>query len=256
MLDAKTEEEPEPMFGTDLKKGIQYTFLKRISLILLASTCVLSAVIAANERNMLKNALETKGVSLASNLAKRNENALIIKGSIKLDSVLSELITDEEIIYTVIADNAGKLMTTQFESINFSWPGLKEILSQLPKDSELQDIIAAINRHIDVSEVSVPIMVGPDTFGKVIIGMSEHKINAQIVRSVLFVIGLNCLVAIVLGYVLFITSRKTILTPIIELDRAADRLAGGELSTQVAITASGEIGALVDSFNQIGRAHV
>jgi PAS domain S-box-containing protein len=241
------------MFRTDFKNSIQYKFLKDISIILLISTCVLTAVIAFNERNMLKDSLTTKGLSYASNIAKRNENALIVGGGIKLDSVLSELITDEEIIYTIIEDNEKNILTTQFESINYKWPGLKEILPTLSRDSELPDIIAAIKKRVNVREVSVPIVIGTDTLGTVAIGMSESKINKQIAKTVLFVIALNIMVAVVLGVVLFMSSKKTIFDPIIELRQSAERFAKGDLTTPVTIKTMGEIQVLVNSLNTMAE---
>jgi PAS domain S-box-containing protein len=239
------------MFKKDFKKSVRYKFLKDISIILFISTCVLSSVIALNVGTTLENALTSKGLSFATNIAKRNENALIMNGSTQMSTVYSELITDEEIIYTIIEDNNGKILTTQFESVNFKWPGLKEILPMLSRDSELSDIIATIKKQVAVKEISVPIMIGKDTMGRVSIGMSEHNINKQILKTALFVITLNLLVAVVLGWVLFIASKKTILDPIIALGHAAARIAKGDLSSHVTVKTIGELQMLVDGFNQM-----
>jgi PAS domain S-box-containing protein len=241
------------MIRTDFKNSIQYKFLKDVSIILLISTCVLTTVIAVNERIVLKDSLTTKGLSYASNIAKRNENALIVGGNVQLDSVLSELITDEEVIYTIIEDNKGNILTTQFESINYKWPGLKEILPTLSRDSELPDIIAAIKKRVNVREISVPIVIGTDTLGMVTLGMSESKINKQIAKTVLFVIALNIVVAVVLGIVLFLSSKKTIFDPIIGLRQSAERFAKGDLATPVTIKAMGEIQVLVNSLNTMAE---
>ncbi len=241
------------MFKHDFKKSIRYQFLKDISIILLISTCVLSAVIAINVGTTLESALTSKGLSFASNIAKRNENALIMNGSTQLSTVYSELITDEEIIYTIIQDSNGKILTTQFESVNFKWPGLKDVLPMLSRDSELSDIIETIKKQVAVREITVPIMIGTDSLGKVSIGMSQHNIRQQIMKTALFVIALNLIVAFVLGGVLFIASKKTILDPIRELGHAAARLAKGDLSTQVTVKTRGELQMLVDGFNQMAR---
>jgi PAS domain S-box-containing protein len=81
--------------------------------------------------------------------------------------------------------------------------------------------------------------------------MSEYNIHKQIRETILFVIALNLAVAVALGVVLFISSKRSILDPIVELGQAADRIANGELSTQVKIDATGEIRMLVDNFNQM-----
>jgi two-component system, cell cycle sensor histidine kinase and response regulator CckA len=241
------------MFKNNPNRSVRYKFLKDISIILFISTCVLSAVIAVNVGTILEKALTNKALSFATNIAKRNENALIMSGSTKMNTVYSELITDEDIIYTIIKDDSGKILTTQFESINFKWPELKNILPLLSRDSNLSDIIETIKRHVAVKEISIPIMIGTDTMGSVSIGMSRQNINNQIARTALFVIILNLIAACVLGAVLFTTSKKTIMDPIIELGHAASRLAKGDLSTQVKITSQGEIQMLVNSFNQMAE---
>ena len=131
-------------------------------------------------------------------------------------------------------------------------PRFKAILSELPKDSELPDIIAAIIQKEPIIELSVPIRTGAENIGLVTIGMSEYNIHRQIRETILFVIALNLAVAVALGVVLFISSKRTILDPIVEL------WAGGlpdsewlNLSTQVKIDATGEMRMLVDNFNQM-----
>ncbi len=241
------------MFNNNPNISVRYKFLKDISIILSISTCVLSTVIAINVGTILEKALTNKALSFATNIAKRNENALIMSGSIKMNSVYSELITDEDIIYTLIKDDNGKILTTQFESINFKWPELKNILPLLSRDSNLSDIIETIKRHAAVKEISVPIMIGTDVMGSVSIGMSRQNINKQIVKTALFVIVLNLIAACILGAIFFITSKKTIMDPITELGHAASRLAKGDLSTQVKVTSLGEIQMLVNSFNQMAE---
>jgi PAS domain S-box-containing protein len=241
------------MLKSDFKKSIRYKFLKDISIILFVNTCILSTVIAINVGITLEHALTNKAHSFATNIAKRNENALIMNGSTQLNAVYSELITDEEIIYTIIKDSDGKILTTQFESINFKWPGLKDILPLLSRESELPDIIETIKKYVDVKEIAVPIKIGSDVLGEVSIGMSRHNIHQQRVSTALFVIVLNVLAACVLGAVLFFTSKKTIMDPIIELWHAASRLAKGDLSTKVKIATVGEIQMLVNSFNQMAE---
>lgn len=241
------------MLNQEFRKSIRYKFLKDIFIILFVGTCITSAVIGNSVAAMLRDSLRSKGLGLAENIAKRNENALIMSGGLRLTSVYSELNTDEEIIYTVIRNNEGKILTTQFESINYKWPGLKDVLQVLSKDSDLTDILAAIKQQVAVKEVSVPIMLGVDPLGNVTIGLSEHKIRQHIMKTILFLVALSFSVAFVLGVVLFISSRKTILDPIIELGRSAAHFAKGDLSTRVTTSATGEIQEVIDSFNHMAE---
>jgi PAS domain S-box-containing protein len=237
----------------EMKNSIRIKFMVLLLGTLIVSTVLISTVIAINEKLMLERSLTSKGLSLATNIARRNENALIIKGSTRLDTVLSELITDEEVVYTVIKDAQGKLLTTQFESMNFKWPGLKEVLPDLSKDLDMPEIITEINRKVRIREISVPIVVSSDIFGTVTIGMSENRITKQVTTSLLFLFSLNVMVAVVLGTVLFAVSKKMLFDPIAELVRAVTRISQGDLSAHVEAETTGEMKVLLDSFNQMAH---
>jgi len=239
------------MFRKPYKKSIRYKFLKEIFLILFVGTLVLSTVIAVNEGKMLRQSLVTKGKSFASYIAMLSQEPLIMKDSIQLDSIVSEANKDEDIMYIVIHDAQGTLVTSQYASINYQSPRLKVILAGLSKESEVEDIIAAIRNKESNTELSIPILMGTYTIGKVTICMSQYNIQQQIVKTVLFVLVLNIMVAIVLGAVVFIVSRQIIFDPITELTRAIARLAKGDLSTRIAVKATGEVQMLLEGFNQM-----
>jgi hypothetical protein len=123
------------MFRKPYKKGIRYKFLKEIFLILFVSTIVFSTVIAINEGKMLRRSSVTKGKSFASYIAMLSQEPLIMKDSIQLDSIVSEANKDEDIMYIVIHDAQGTLVTSQYASINYQSPRLKVILTGLSKES-------------------------------------------------------------------------------------------------------------------------
>ena len=222
-----------------------------MTIVLAISTAVLSTVIAINEATMLEHAQMAKGGSLASYIGKFSQDAMLTQDSFQLDAIVNEANKDEDIVYTVITDGTGRILTSQYASINVRSPFSKAILARLPRDSELPDIIAAIRKDSTVRELVIPITVDVYTIGSVSIGMSRHKIHEQIMRTILFVFALNLVVAIAMGTVLFISTRKKILTPISELADAAERLAKGDPEVQVSAQATGEVKMLIDSFNRM-----
>ena len=241
------------MFRKPYKKSIRYKFLKEIFLILFVGTILLSTVIAINEGKMLRQSLVTKGKNFASYIAMLSQEPLIMKDSIQLDSIVSQANKDEDIMYIAIYDAQGNLVTSQYASINYRSPRLKVILAGLSKKSEVEDIIAAIRNKEAITELSVPILTGTYTIGKVTICMSRYNIHQQIVKTVLFVLVLNVMVAIVLAAVVFIVSRQIIFDPITELAHAIARLAKGDLSTRIAVKATGEVQMLLEGFNQMAE---
>jgi PAS domain S-box-containing protein len=239
------------MFKEKFNKSIRFKFLSIISVILFVSTLVLSLVISINEERMLKDSLMTTGQSFASYISKLCRDPLVMKDSFQLDAVVIDANVDENIAYAIIRDEQGAALTTQYASVNYHVPRLNAVLSQLPRDSELQDIIDAIKKVDPVIEVSTSVVMGAKTVGSVTVGMSEHNIHQQIIRTVLFAIALNVALGFVLGAVLFVASRKIVFDPLIELAHASSLLAKGDLSVEVKVETTGEVKTLVDSFNEM-----
>jgi PAS domain S-box-containing protein len=230
--------------------NIRFRFLSVMSIILFFGTLVLSSIIALNEGMILRNSLMTNGHSLASFIAKVSKDALVIKDFNQLNAIVNEA-NKEDVVYTVISDESGNIMTSQFASINYRSPRYLSILSSLSRDSELDEIINAIKKKESIIETSVPITIDIKPIGNVTIGISEYRIRQQIVKMVLFIIALNVLVALVLGAALFIASKKMILDPLTALSRATSALADGDLSSRVTVETTGEVKLLVDRFNHM-----
>jgi PAS domain S-box-containing protein len=238
------------MFKEKFKSSISFRFLSITCIILIIGTLGLSTVIAINEQRILKNSLLTQGQSLASLIARQSGDSLVLKDYQQLDALVNDL-HRQDVAYAVIRDEQGVILTSQFASINYRSSRLNGILSGLPRDSWLQDIILGIKKMEPVIEISAPIEVGLERVGKVTIGMLEYRVNQEITHTILSVITLNIAVALVLTIMLFVASRKMILRPIAELSRATRALAGGDLSNRVEVKTIGEVKLLADRFNQM-----
>jgi PAS domain S-box-containing protein len=182
-----------------------------------------------------------------------SQDALLLKDQLRLDAIVNDANKDEDVLYTIVRDAGGAILTTRYASINFRSPLVQAILQSQPLDAELPAILRALGEQLAVTELSMPIMVDVRTVGTVTIGMSRDRIRREVVKTVLFVVALNVTVALLLGALLFISSKKILLTPIEELAQAALRLARGDLSTKVSVNATGEVGMLVESFNDMAR---
>ena len=238
------------MFYRKFWKNIRFRFLAIILAILLAGTLGLSSVIAVNERRLLQNNLLSNGHSLASFIARHIKDDLVQKETMQLDAIAHDALK-EDIVYVVIRDEQGNFLTSQFASLNYQNPRFNAILLQLPRESELPDILQAVKKLEPVVEISVPVMVGTRPVGNVTIGVSAYRIHSQIENIILFVILLNAGVALVLGTALFVVSKKMILDPVALLTRATFALADGDLSTRVKVETTGEVKQLADRFNQM-----
>ena len=182
-----------------------------MTVILLIGTLALSLVIAINEKRTKKYSLMAMGQSFASYIAKLSAEAIIMRNIIQLDAIVADANKDENIAYAIIYDEQGNPITTQYSCINYRLPGVKDIILGLPRNTTLQDIIKAIKNREHIIEISspidmAPIMISINRIGMVKIGMSEYKIHQEIIKTILFIIGFNICIVILLGAVWFISS--------------------------------------------------
>jgi signal transduction histidine kinase len=236
-----------------MKDSISFRFLAFILGLLIVIATVVSTVFVISERETLKGTLASKGQGLASYIAKLSQDPLIMKDYVQLDSIVNEANKDQDILYALIRDPQGKTFTSQYASVNYRSPRVKRLLSSLPKNGELAEIVAAIRKNEAVLTVSVPITAGTDVLGEVTMGMSEYAINQQITRTVTWMVFLTLGAVVMFGVVLFIAFKRIISDPITELAKATTRLAGGDLSAKVAARGGGEIRTLMDSFNRMAE---
>lgn len=241
------------MFEQRVKDSISYRFLALILGLLLVLAAVSCLVIGIKERQTLKRALASKGHTLASYVAKLSQDPVIMKDYVQLDSLVNEANKDKDIMYAIVQDSRGTTFTSQFASINYHSPRVRKLLSDLPKNSELPDILRAMEDSKGTFTISVPIMAGADVLGKVTMGMSEQSINQEIITTLIFILGLTLVALFIFGTALFIAFKRIISDPLTELANATTRLARGDLSTKVAARGGGEIRVLIDSFNQMAE---
>src|SRR5208337_1094101 len=185
------------MFKKKFQSSISFRFLSITCLILVIGTLGLSIVVAINEQRILMGSLLAQGRSLASLIARQSGDSLILKDYQQLDAYVNDL-HREDIAYAVIRDEQGNLLTSQFASINYRSARFNSFLSNLPKESGIQDIIFGLKKLESITEVSAPIEIGLERVGEVTIGMSEYRVNEQIAHTILFIIVLNMSVALVL----------------------------------------------------------
>ena len=237
-------------FSTD---SIRYRFLLTIALVLVAGTIALSATIAVNEWAEQQAHLQQKGKGLAQYVAKLCQDPLIMNDTIQLDSIVNEARYDDEILYTVIIDRTGAIITSQFASINYQSPRIALLKEKLHGFHEIDRVLQFIKSTEASVEVSAPVITGSQTIGRVVVCLSRHNIISSILSTVAFIIVINFGVALILAMILFVVSRRIIFDPISQLAGASRHLAKGDLSTRLTTSAIGEMQQLIDSFNQMAE---
>ena len=95
-------------------------------------------MIARYERSLLLKALTEKGTSLITYVAKLSTDPLLFKDIMKLDSIVHDVNSDEEVFYAVIADAGEKILTSRLSSLNTGQPQIAALVSAVPQEAEVQ----------------------------------------------------------------------------------------------------------------------
>jgi methyl-accepting chemotaxis protein len=233
------------------RDSIRFKFFLIIGAVLLFSTIAGTAFIVFNERRTLTTFLFDKGHSLGTYVSNISRDPLLLKDSMQLDGIVTEVNKDDDIIFALVQGNDGSLLTTTMASFNDRVPAVKGILAALPKEGDTAAALAAVRKAGIAIELSQPIMIDSSAQGKVLIGLSDAKIRRQLTRTIVYVLIVNISVAAALGIVLFITSKKLILSPISRLCEAARDVASGDLSREIDVTSNDEFGLLTETLNEM-----
>jgi X-X-X-Leu-X-X-Gly heptad repeat protein len=212
--------------------------------ILLACTVASSFLIARHDGQMLEQSLREKGSSLASYMAKLSKDPLIGKDSLQLDAIVKEVNKDAEIVYAAVADAGRTLLTSKFASLNYKAPGLKSITDTLHNDSEIKDVVDAVRKSGMVIEMAVPITSDEETIGFIVMGMSNHNVKRQVMKTMIYVFLVNVVLGCLIAAGLFAASRKMILRPLADLTSVSEQMGQGNLSIDLNDERKDEIGRL------------
>ncbi|WP_129127560.1 hybrid sensor histidine kinase/response regulator [Geomonas oryzae] len=226
-------------------------FLLSFSIVLVFSVAVAVTLFVA-QRNKLELTLENKGRAFASYISSVCTDALILKDTLQLDALVSE-VHDDEIIYTVIEDADGIPQTTAFASLNRSHPQVKTVLEKLPSDASIGTVVDSLKKNGDVIELLQRISVDASTQGAVRIGLSRRNVHAQLVRQTEIILVGMLFMSLTFAIVLNVAANRLVLRPVSELARVADELAAGNMAARVTCASVGEIDTVCRSFNMMAE---
>lgn len=233
------------------KMSITYRFFIAMATVLFCGTLLLIAAFAINEWYVQHDNLVKKGRGLTQYIAKISQEPLIMKDAIQLDSIVNDVKNDEEILYTVVFNDIGEPITSQFASINYNSPRIIVLRDKLQKFTDIPLMLDFILENEASEEISLPIVISNETIGVVVIGLSKHNIINKIIKSVTVIILFNIFTSLILAVTLFGVSRRIVFTPLKKLTEASKTLARGDLTTRVETVATGEMQLLIDNFNQM-----
>src|SRR6266480_3199216 len=222
--------------------SISFKFLFLTAAVLLVSTVIGTILITLNERDSLNHFLRDKGLSLGTYIANISKDPILLKDTIQLDAIVSEVNKDNDVVYALVMDAEGTFLTTPTASFNDKMPKIKELITGLPKDSECKVILEAVKKAGLATELVQQVKIDSSDQGKVLIGLSDAQIRKQLFKTIFFVLTVNFSVMCIIGGMLFYGSKRLILAPVDRLCKITAQVAAGDLSQKLEVNSNDELG--------------
>lgn len=239
------------MIGKLSRMNLQNKAVTLIAGILFLVLGINTAVLIGVASRKYKAAMLDKSAAIGELLRRELNKAVNLGIPIEaLDGVnekLVELISrDKAVGYAMVTDLRGKaLFHSQSEQVGSEMKG--EATRKV--SASTQNLVQTLDDHYDLS---FPLLTADNkAAGFLRVGVQKKVINAQLYQLLYLAMGISALCFIASSILVYISIARFITRPIIEMERAADAMASGDLSSELKITSHDEVSALQKAINRM-----
>jgi methyl-accepting chemotaxis protein len=178
----------------------------------------MGVILSQHEKKILVGELSKKGENLAKFLAGISAEPMLSYNFTYLENYVRDIAAgDEDVVYAVVEDKSGNPLTHQ------------------KAEPESKENILAF---------SSPVLQGNEKIGMVKIGYSTAQINSALRSSQLILLALSVGTMFVIALAVYRLFRLLAVNPIHELNETVARVTRGDLSREVSVSSTDEIGSL------------
>ena len=192
------------------------------------------------------------GEVITRDLAAISSGPLVLYSFTALEqNVAGVAATNQDVVYAIVLDVEGKV-AAHSKQPELVGRALTTPLDQQAVQADMllvQETVYGARRE-RVYDFAVPVLVGPQRWGTVRVGMSKSRMEGQIFWTRVQLAGLTLITLLVGGFAAALVARA-IARPVRELAAGVEAIARGELVPRVAPTGFGEIGQLAVVFNHM-----
>ena len=234
--------------------GFKLSFSLKLSLmfsmIILIIISMLSVITYLNEKNTLMSELDKRSQLLTNIIAKSSADAILTSNYEYLRYITVGLDTQDknnkEIQYCMIINTSGKvLMHTDISQIGKIFA---DELSQKVLDTKETTNFNYIYENKNLVEVSTPIISAVGIAGYVRIGFDLTPMEDKLTSFIIDIL-VTSIFCIIISVIFIIIIAKMFTKGIRKIASATNNLADGDLTKEININSSDEIGVLCNSFD-------
>lgn len=234
-----------------LKFNLQTRSILMIALVLFIALSINTAVLTFVASDKYKNAIHSKTTAIAEGMHREIGKALnlgipveYIEGA---NEKLQELVSrDQDIAYSMVIDTKGKVLFHNDAKLAGKELGDKATMKAASSDK------MEIQHYDSFYDISLPLR-GADgkRVGALRIGVNASSVNEQVYKLIIWSLGISSVIFLIaLGLVYFAVS-KFITRPVMDIEKAAEQIASGDLTIQVEVKGEDEIALLGRAINRI-----
>jgi signal transduction histidine kinase len=223
--------------------------------IVLALTILLGLGVTYQVRTVMTRVfaseLENRGVSVASDLAGRSTDPILLNDTYALHQLLNDTVSNHpDAAYAFVVDSEGQVLAHTFGEAGFPARLLDEnALAAAPQNEHgaIVHLMYASDQGV-MHEFAAPIMEGKA--GVVRLGLAEQRLQA-VIDTVTSQMLLTTLLVAIAGIVAAMLLTWLLTRPILDLVATTKEVGRGNLQARAPHWADDEIGTLADAFNQM-----
>lgn len=233
------------------RKSLKTRFIFMVSLLICCILILVGVVINNQVREQVITQMKKRGESLAKNIAANSMEALLTGDDLSLGVYVDKITEEESIIYAMILDDRGRVITHSDLNIKKGFQFEDRIsLRSINSDGPLIQDDGYSPEHGKYIDVTMPMKRGDLKIGSVRIGFSQTEIEiaSERLRNTIIIIAfVGICVGIFTTWIL--VSRVT--EPLRQLTRGVEIVGGGNLDFRINLSSRDEIGQLARSFNHM-----
>ncbi len=231
--------------------SLQAQFLLGTVLVLLLVMAAVIVVVEHRQRAAIIEQVQRRGESVARNLAALSTSPLLLYNYTVLEQSVARVGAEADVVYAIILDAEARV------AAHSRYPDLAGTVLEGPADELavrtdtflVQETVLRDTRE-PIYDFVVPIVVDQQRWGTVRIGVSKHRMEAEI-RQTRLDLGALTVVTLVLGGLVAALVARRIARPVRALAEGAAAISRGELNQQILPSRSDEIGQLALAFNHM-----
>lgn len=248
MAEGREKRRIEPPSGRGFGLGLSI----KVAMLIIATTLVLGIVAGYQFITAFKTELESeitkRGIAMAKGVADKAQNPVLTNSVDILKNIVTETKKEDTTIsHVFIKSDDGKILAHTFEG-NVPDVFSKEEKHEGEKKGEAKGYERRLNiGGEEVIDIDMPILKG--LIGSVHLGMSttaiKKEVNSRIIELLIYFGGAFLLITIVA----IVVANKVMVNPIKNIISVAEKVGQGDLSHELEIRSSDELGHLAETFN-------